>query len=115
MGHKEDISRWKEYGKSRGLGSGIVYSPIDSFIFWIGVEVPPLLFWPIPLYIIVAGIPFAIFWGTTMYLTVWRNHDFLTVAAASITAGLCWSAAMAAYLWLIKRKYELSTWTEFKK
>lgn len=89
------------------------YSPPAVRLFWrLGFKVPPPHFASFTAMALFNGTWFAVAWGSTMWLFVWRSQGMLLGAAAvgAAIAGAFFGLVMAGYYAHGRKKYQLPTW-----
>lgn len=88
--------------------------PLIRFLWWLGVNIPPLpfaSFWQV--FGLMAG-SFSIMYGLLMYLMVWRPQGMspLFACAVSLITSVLFGLTMALfYLWL-RRVHKLPDWQD---
>ncbi|HTD03430.1 DUF6404 family protein [Undibacterium sp.] len=89
--------------------------PIFRLAWKLGFNLPPPHFNGFWRNVLALGIPFGVFWGIWMWISVWSNQRtppslaLLSVAAAAILFGL----SMAAQYAYGRHKHGLPLWREF--
>jgi hypothetical protein len=78
-----------------------------------GKEFSPSFFWPFWAQVILTGTSWGIFWGIFMFLSVWRDKNFLHIFLPSLIGGILFGLCMATVQKYNKRKTGLSTWDRF--
>ncbi|NIF21472.1 DUF6404 family protein [Candidatus Pantoea multigeneris] len=82
-------------------------------LLWrLGVHIPPPLFAPFALEVLLFGLFFALGWGMTMWWMDWQHRGILPLAAVliSLLTGLLFGLAMAGMQWRTKKRKKLPTW-----
>ena len=89
------------------------YEPPLFRILWdLGINIPPPHFASFRASAIVTGVPFAILWGSCVWLLFLRaeNASLLTVLILAVLPATVFGSAVASHYAWAARKYRLPTW-----
>ena len=126
MTHRQKVDHLIEELRHRGLGASTVAPPLFRFLWALGLETAPPLFWGFFPLMLVMGTFFGFFWGLFMalFFILWLASGegiqlgqavfgLGVVAVGATAAGLLFGLSMATYLRWKAAQLRLPRWEDY--
>lgn len=115
MTHREKVACFEQLLRDRGYWISSAIPPVTRLLWRLGIEAPPPYFLSFGAAVLLAGVPFAFFWGAIMWLIKWQFSylplvQFIPVAAF---AGLLFGFSMAVVWRRCADNLRLKSWSQF--
>jgi len=115
MDHSEKCAHFASHAASMGLSKTSSQPAFIRLAWFLGWKLPPFQFLGFNHLVLGFGSPFGLFWGTSMWLILWRSSGSspLLNLGVSIGAGLSFGVCMA---WLMRRRIvelNLPAWEDY--